>query len=977
MSEDVYNVIVTVWRHSEYNLPFYYFISTYVMNLKNKLFAAFTASSVVLSSFAPVSFVAANYTSAELAENTAAYEWAFDKELTTMSSMNTFMWENAITREQAARFLVKGSKALDIDLSSDQSCDYKDLASADQSLVEFINESCEMGIFKAQADFNPTQLLTREQAELVVARVVYGFDEVAAYAADAGITDFAAARDLLMADEIVKVELPGQSAVRRGHLLLMLYRLADADIDPSTPSNPGHAEVSLVSAAANQNVPYNANGVKVGTIKLTAGANPTTVSSVTVVREGLGNVSDLQGAWLANANTVTDVKSFSTSSQSATVKFSPSLKLAAGESVNFDVLVALSGAVNSQHAFKVTSVNVSNGTASGAPVKLGSLSTTSYKVSDVNVNVEHSGTYQSGKTNEKFATVKVTPTKEATLNKVVVTADSSEDLPKVFSNVKAYYKGNAVGTVSVSDDKIVVEGLNIAALSNETINLELKGDIIYVGASLNVKLNAGLANNANTSVIAIEKNSNYGMPVKDTTSSAGIIIAGIDLKITKTTTGSLTVNPGASNVTLFEGEITSASDFEATEFSLKPSADYTLYTGFTDNKITLYVAGDDYELNMSGTVTGASYTYNATSGYYFQSNGTKFSVDAGQKVKIKVVGSLYSNANTGDFKFTFGINKIKNVDNNSTMTTSVSRAGDTVRVREGSSVVKTATVAAPTTRTLYSDAEQEIGRFAVKATDDALTLKELVLVNSGTITPATETLEDLISNVKLVNVADGKEINSSVTLSGNEIKFTGISSTLAKDTDVNIKLVANTNTFETSAVSGNVQLKFAANGIKATRNSDGNDANVSGLTTVNFVSYKIGVQPPKVTLAKIDANKFKVTFKNVDTENDYSLSGFEARVQTKADNNSNYTGTICLDIDGSAASSCTNVANISSTGSVGPVKYFALNGTDAVVNLTKDGGEISYTILVDSTFIEPDLLRASVLKVNYNGTSENYSVTAQ
>lgn len=938
------------------------------MNLKNKLFAGLTALSLFASVLSPVASVSVK---ADSAEDMAAYTWAFDEGLTTMTSFDAFMFENAINREQAARFLVKGAEALGIELSSDQTCDYKDLASADQSLVEFINEGCELGLFKAQADFNPKQLMTREQAELVVARMVYGMDEVNAYAEDAGITEFAAARELLMADEIVKVEIPAQASVKRGHLLLMLYRLADADV--VEPTAPGYAEVSLVSAPATQSVPYNANGVKVGTIKLTAGQNATTVSSVTVTRSGLGNVGDLQGAWLANANTVTDVKSFSSSSQTATIKFAPSLKLAAGESVNFDVMVALdaNATVNSQHKFAVTSVNVSNGTASGSPVNLSEINTTSYKVANVTLAFDGTNTLQSGKTNEKITTVKVTPAKEATLKKVVINADSSEDLPKVFANVKAYYKGNVVGTVSVSDDKIVVEGLDIAALANETINLELKGDTIYVGNSLTVNLNAG--STPSTSVTAIEKASNYGMPVSST-GGAAITIQGIDLKITKTTTGAITVNPGASNVTLFEGEITSASDFDATKFWLKDvQGTFTGYTGLSDNKIILYVGGDDYEL----TTTGGNPSYSATSGFYFSSNSTKFSVEAGQKVKIKVVGSILSNANTGDLKFSFGIDQIKNIDNNTTMATSASRVGDTVKIRQGAATVKTATVAAPVTRTLYSNAEQEIGRFAVKATDDQLTLKEVKFALSGaTINGAGQDLEELLNDVKLVNVADGSEISASLTLSGNEIKFDGISKLLAKDADVNLKLIADTNTFETSVVSGSVQLKLTA--IKATRSSDGNDAAFSNLDAVKFVSYKIGVQPPVVTLTKIAANKFKVTFKNVDTENDYSLSGFDARVQTKADNNSNYTGTICLDIDGSSASSCTTTSAISSvTGSVGPVVSFLLNGADAVTNLTKDGGEISYTILVDSTFIEPDLLRASVLKVSYNGTSETYSVTAQ
>ena len=929
------------------------------MNLKNKLFAGLTALSLVVSSFASIAPIA----KADSAEDMAAYTWAFDEGLTTMTSFDAFMFENAINREQAARFLVKGAEALGIELSSDQTCDYKDLASADQSLVEFINEGCELGLFKAQADFNPKQLMTREQAELVVARMVYGMDEVNAYAEDAGITEFAAARELLMADEIVKVEIPAQASVKRGHLLLMLYRLADADV--VEPTAPGYAEVSLVSAPADQSVPYNANGVKVGTIKLTAGQNATTVSSVTVTRSGLGNVGDLQGAWLANANVVTDVKSFSSSSQSATIKFSPSLKLAAGESMNFDVMVAVDGAVNSEHSFKVSSVNVSNGTASGAPVSLGTIKTTSYKVANVSATLAGQSSLQAGKTNVLVATAKVTPVKEATIKKFVVnkaSATPSADFTEAFANMKAYYKGNVVGTVSVTDDKIVVDGLDIAALANETINIELKADITYVGASLTFAAQVGYDN---TSIVAVEKNSGYAMPVTVNATPSNINISGVNLKITKTTTGTTTVNPGASNVTLYEADITSDAEFDVTKFWLKDAqGTFASYTGFSDDKVVLYVGGDDYELT-----TGA---YSATSGFYFQTNGVKFTVEPGQKVKIKVVGSFLSNANAADFKFSFGIDELKSLTDNNTLSISKTQVGDRVSVKNGSAVVKTATVAAPTTQRIYASAEQEIGRFALKATDDELTLKEVSFANSGALNGGT--LEDLLSDVKLVRLSDNTELNSSVEIDGNEIKFTSMSSAFAKDTDVNVKVVANTNTFTNDTLSGTVRLSIVSGSLVATKASDGSNAQVSGTPT--FKQYTLGVQAPVVTLVKTDSSRFTVTVKNVDTEADVVLTGIKASVKVDSSNDG-YVGKFCLNLQGSSNTDCAAADAASGSGVIGAAGTSQTFTLTTPVTLTKNGGEISYEIYVDSSFINPTGLQALIQNLYFDGTSENYNVSAQ
>ena len=391
--------------------PFLLFYKYVRMNLKNKLFAGFTAFSMFVSVIAPISAITVK---ADSAEDMTMYEWAFDTGMTTKTSFADFMFENAITREQAAKFLVKGAIALELTTPATQTCDYKDLANADVTLISSINEACEMGIFKAQANFNPQQLLTREQAELTVARIVYGFDEVASYAMDSEISDFAAARELLMADEIVKVDVAAQSAVRRGHLGLMLYRLADADITTpgnGTPVLPGRVEVSLVAKAASQEVPMNAVNVKVGTIKLTAGTNPTTISSVEISRNGLAtfNSNELE-VNLQSASMQSKIAKVSSSTNKASVKFSPALTLAAGTSMNFDVIVSMPGNTgsNNTHNFMVSQVNVSNGTATGAPVNLGTVKTTSALSKAVTNTLKADYSLDAGKMNTTIAKLSVT-----------------------------------------------------------------------------------------------------------------------------------------------------------------------------------------------------------------------------------------------------------------------------------------------------------------------------------------------------------------------------------------------------------------------------------------------------------------------------------------------------------------------------------------------------------------------------------------
>lgn len=918
------------------------------MNLKNKLFAGLTALSVVAMSFAPaVNFVSVK---ADSAEDMAAYEWALDSGLTTMTSFNAFMFENAISREQTARFLVKGAEALEIDLSSDQSCDYKDLASADQSLVEFINEGCEMGVFKAQADFNPKDLLTREQAELTVARIVYGMDEVAMYAEDGDITEFAAARELLMADDIVKVELPGQSAVKRGHLLLMLYRLADAEItDPTDPVAPGYAELSLVSSAGTFEAPAVVNGVKVGTIKLTAGQNDTKVSSVVVSREGLGNATDIAGIWLANASVVTDARTVSSSSQSATVRFAPALELKAGSSMTFDVMAAFNGAVNSTHTFKVTSVNVSNGTASGAPVTLGTVKTTSYSVGTVSASTDPK-TVNSGKTNQLFTTAKLVPSKEGTVKGFVITRNSGEDLNKVLSNAKAYHNGVEVGSVSVTNDKIIVSGLNIARLAGESANVEIKGDIIYVGPATTVSVQ--IANSA-TSVDVVEKASGFGMPLASAPSASTISLSALNLTITKKSTGSQTVAPGTSSVVLYDADITSDAEFEVTKYTLTQNLSGS-WTGFNDAKVTLYVDGVDNEIMSNSFVSTSS---------------DRFTVQPGVAVKVKVTANVLSTALPGDYRFTFTINDVKNIADGTTISgLNKSQQGDKVTIKNGTATVKNSTVAAPSTSTVYAGEAQEIGRFAIKSEAEDITLREVKLVQSGSA-DLTEVIAS--DDVKLINVATNAEVPATVTVSANEILFEGISQNLVKDTDTNFKVVATTTSFESTIHGQTVALKLNSANVTADKNSGGS-ATLAGSATMK--SYTLGVQPPVVTLTKLDDDKFKVTIKNVDTESDVTLQSITARVRILAADEG-YTGSFCLNKEGSSVIDCASADASASVGAV-PGSASALTLSTPEI-LSEDGGSVSFEIFVDSDFINPAVLRAEISALGYNGTTESYNVSAQ
>jgi hypothetical protein len=339
------------------------------MNLTNKFIAGFTAVSIVASQFA---FVATLPVYADNAENMLAYEWALDSGLTSMTSYSAFMPTAAVTREAAARFLVKGAEALGATPTSDQTCDYTDLSAADQSLTQFINEGCEMGIFKAQDMFNPKSIMTRSQAELVIARTIYGMEEVSSYATDNDISEFAAARELLMADEVVQVEVAGDSAVQRLHLILMLYRLADLDVvdptDPTDPTDPvivkkGSLDVSLSSTTpAAAEVPALSSGLPVAKFEFSAGSSDVVVSSVKLLRKGFSDTDTLLGVALV-ADTGRVSKARNENSTDATVDLTldnGGYVVKANSTVVFTVVATVAGVANASDTFGFQVVGVTS-----------------------------------------------------------------------------------------------------------------------------------------------------------------------------------------------------------------------------------------------------------------------------------------------------------------------------------------------------------------------------------------------------------------------------------------------------------------------------------------------------------------------------------------------------------------------------------------------------------------------------------------
>ena len=504
----------------------------------------------------------------------------------------------------------------------------------------------------------------------------------------------------------------------------------------------------------------------------------------------------------------------------------------------------------------------------------------------------------------------------------------------MFANVSAYFNSTKVGTVTLSTDKMTVTGLNISRLSGEQASIELRADIVYVGATAMTSFKV----DSSSDVSATEKTTGYAMMVGgfSATAQANLSLNSVDLTITKTSTGTVTVAPGASAVELYKATIASDATFD----------------------VSNYTAG----------ATNSTRTWTATA--------DRFRVEPGVPVTVRVVGNLKSNAFTPvDYTTTFAIAELRNVSNGATSPVSKSQAGDKVTVKSGTVVLKDATVAPPSTRRIYSSADLEIGRFAVESQAENLTLRKLTVTNS-VFTGGVQDWTTIISgnNVKLVDAATSSQVSATVTVTSTGITFDNMSAEVTKDTTRNFKVVATTTSFDATEHNKIVDIRVTLDTVDKSSGGAAAGAPVT-LASVNSSNYVTGVVPPTVTLTKKSAKVFLVKVTNVDSESTVQVEAIKARVKPVADNNSSYKAIYCLRAEGSD-STCPEASTSTSTGAVPGTSTNLVLAT--YPTLSKNGGTYSYEILVDSDFQDPTNLLGEVLQITYNtGTTENYTVSVQ
>jgi hypothetical protein len=926
--------------------------------------------------------------------------------INAQSSEAGYRLGNNVTRAEIAKVVANLGGIEAMACSGDV---FSDVGAGLGDLCGYVEALADAGVVStSSATFRPAANITR--AEMV--KMILGALGETPSDMDAGYMDLAGLGDLAgyvnRANEIGCVGdadyfRPNASSSRgEAFKVAVICSGLDVDtttpVDPTNPTNPtnpttptasgtvqGALSVALEGQAMAQYVPKNASSVKVGTVKLTAGSSDVTVRSLTVARSGLGNASDIttnNGIRAAQNGVVISSSSdfYNSTSQKGNVYFYPALVVKAGTSQMVDVLVNLNGAENSQHQFALESVNADNTTVTGAPVTLGLLNTTSYQTTNITVGGSYNYSVAPGKTQQVIAKVDLTAgSRDTTVNGFTLTRSGSNDLTKKFTNVKVYKNGVALGTATVTADKLNVTGLATALAAGNFQAFEIKADILVDGSASSNTL--GFKIESSSDVAATEVATGYSTTTSGFASFAGVVtFSNVDVTYTKQSTANQTVAPGASNVTLFDARVTSTVALSVRQLVITPSGTNTGVAAFANDQLSVKVNGSEV-----ATITSADFPPGSTTAF---TKTVSIPVDTTSTARITIVGSSVKNTVAGSQNYTFQVKlaDVRDAANNSVALLTDTVTGDRTTIQAPTLTLKNATVAAPTNDKLSNATNQEVGRFGLTAEGDTVRVTKVVL--NGTWNTGSQMVSDLVdsSSVELRDAATDVKIAGTVTLSGNTITVDSMTNDVAKDVTQNVKVVFTSVKTLDNYYGKALTLTIGTGGLTTTNVNGGSVVTLAGAATMK--SYTIGVVPPTLLVtpaSPLTQNNKIATLKitNPDSNTGITLSGvtFTFNARSTAQGNFTFSGNICLrDVGSNAAcgsAGTTTAQAVTQAGGTFTVNISASSLANATTTLTKNGGNVEFEVYLDNAplWVAGDNANVTVTSLQYvvGGTASTQS----
>ena len=483
------------------------------MNVK-KMFAA-TAGMLIVASSLPVSVLGAASYSDELQ---GAYNYAYSKGITTMSSIDNANMYGELTRGQLAKMISNwAEKELGTKADETKVCSFADAQTAEGDLAAYVKKACQMGLMgQGITSFRPNDKVTRGEFGTTLSRAIWGtkYD---------GATPYYANHLQALKDKgiMTKIENPSQMEIR-GYVMLMLERTSKTDATKAQCNDPVTVLACTMGAtscpaqckdAKNQTGTVNtgaeargdltvsvadqATSVKTAPKGIFVASEKITLETLTLKRTGLSTRTDVEKIWLErNGVAVTNAATLG-SDGLAVLNFKNGRNTINGTE-NLELVVQLKSTADTGNEI---TFELTNATASARNISVKG-TTTTYRIAGYKVvelladDVNNSAvTYQLGQADYvigQFSLQSESAKDDRNVNVRSLTFrnNGSADFGSMFKNVKVYRDSKVVSnkvevngrdiTISLDKDVIQANKRALYTIRAEVANLDRVGETVQL-----------------------------------------------------------------------------------------------------------------------------------------------------------------------------------------------------------------------------------------------------------------------------------------------------------------------------------------------------------------------------------------------------------------------------------------------------------------------------------------------------------------
>lgn len=563
---------------------------------------------------------AANYG----AELTGAYEYAFSKGITTMTSIDSANMYGEITRGQLAKMISNwAEKELSVKADETKVCSFSDAHTAEGDLATYLKKSCQMGLMGQGIDaFRPNAKVTRAEFGTVLSRALWGnkYEGATPYYAN----HLQALKD---AGIMTRIETPSQLEIR-GYVMLMLQRATAENLINKIDNNTGSVVTGVVkagdlkvtaNAATNRRIVDGAVS-DLDTVTFTANED-ITLDRVVLERYGYSSASDIESVWLENAQgqKVTNERSVNSKDE---VSLSVTRDYRAiGKKADLTIVVrTTAGSVNKTIGFKVKAVESSAKNldlSSYAPFTYDVVNYTGSKVTVEMKGADRRYNYAAGKTYEVARLQVKAPASEVVVKGFTLVNSGAAgltemDIERYLDKVEVTVDGKAVSNLTYSVDR---NDNLVVAFADTTV--EMKKNVTFVVSASFKTLDrygevVSLVLRDESAINAVEAKTQTRVTVDNLpTVGKTYTFNGSEVKLTNTKLAStIDAAAGSEDVVIAEGTVSVADVVDMKEFTLVAS-----HTGI--DTLTLMVNGTSEDAvraadGVTFTFRGVTLEKNAT-----------------------------------------------------------------------------------------------------------------------------------------------------------------------------------------------------------------------------------------------------------------------------------------------------------------------------------------------------------------------------